>query len=493
MLFAKGLRMMQSINLPPFAPILMESTRAIGYSLETAIADIVDNSIAAGASNVSIEFFPVDREYISILDNGTGMDGEQLTTAMQYGSKDPTEIRKTTDLGRFGLGLKTASLSQCRILTVISKCETKIEGRQWDLDYVIETGEWSLKVLSEEEMSDFPQYEKLMSQKTGTLVVWQNLDRMKIGEINFEKSMSKKMEDVRQHLSLVYHRFLGGERGCKKLEITLNNVKVEPRDPFLKNKSERPMSDETLNVYGNKVIVRPYILPHISRMTVEEQEELGGAEGLRKKQGFYIYRGGRLVIWGTWFKMARQGELSKLVRVQVDIPNSLDDLWTLDIKKSAATPPEEVKNNLRSVVDKLIKTGKRTYTFRGKKETSDAVQHIWNRLSTQNGGVLYEINRDHPVVHQLMKELNNHKIETLLKQIENGLPLNALYIDLTNDVKIDNEKETKRQEILDCVKSILEKIPQGVQETYIYALIKSEPFDAYADQILESFEAGKLS
>lgn len=103
MLFAKGLRMMQSINLPPFAPILMESTRAIGYSLETAIADIVDNSIAAGASNVSIEFFPVDREYISILDNGTGMDGEQLTTAMQYGSKDPTEKRLQT-LDDSGLG-----------------------------------------------------------------------------------------------------------------------------------------------------------------------------------------------------------------------------------------------------------------------------------------------------------------------------------------------------------------------------------------------------
>lgn len=131
---------MKDYELPPYAPILMESTRAIGYSLEAAIADIVDNSITAMASIVKINFFPIDGEYVSILDNGIGMDSNQINRAMQYGSQNPNECRTSNDLGRFGLGLKTASLSQCRVLTVISKYQNHIESRQWDLDYILNLG-----------------------------------------------------------------------------------------------------------------------------------------------------------------------------------------------------------------------------------------------------------------------------------------------------------------------------------------------------------------
>ena len=142
---------MQERNMPPFAPVLMQSTRAIGYSLEAAIADIIDNSIAAKAGKVQLSFFPVGDAYVSILDNGTGMDDAQMNIAMQYGSKSPTETRDSSDLGRYGLGLKTASLSQCRVLTVISKQGDQVIGRRWDLDYVIKTGAWSLLILDKED------------------------------------------------------------------------------------------------------------------------------------------------------------------------------------------------------------------------------------------------------------------------------------------------------------------------------------------------------
>ena len=138
---------MKPINLPPYAPILMESTRAIGYSLEAAIADVVDNSIAAEARNINVNFFPVGQEYVYILDDGHGMNSDGITNAMQYGSKNPNDIRNLNDLGRFGLGLKTASLSQCRMLTVVSKQSDSIVCRQWDLDYIAETEEWTLKEL----------------------------------------------------------------------------------------------------------------------------------------------------------------------------------------------------------------------------------------------------------------------------------------------------------------------------------------------------------
>lgn len=127
---------MKTINLPPYAPTLIESTRAIGYSLEAAVADIIDNSIAVGARNVDLFFFPIDGAYIAILDDGAGMDIDELNCAMQYGSKNPNADRDEKDLGRFGLGLKTASLSQCRCLSVISKQGNRIEGRRWDLDHV---------------------------------------------------------------------------------------------------------------------------------------------------------------------------------------------------------------------------------------------------------------------------------------------------------------------------------------------------------------------
>ena len=277
---------MKSINLPPYAPTLIESTRAIGYSLEAAVADIVDNSIAAGAKNVNIFFFPVDAAYIAILDDGHGMDDAELDLAMQYGSKNPSEERDAKDLGRFGLGLKTASLSQCRCLTVVTKQDDYVSGRRWDIDHVAEVGDWSLLLLDKEELNDIPQIDELMALSSGTLVVWQKLDRLKAGEINFETALGRKIDSVRDHLSLVYHRYLAGESGIVRLKLFINGQKIIGTDPFLIGKSMQAMDDEVLVIHGKKIMVRPYILPHISKMTAEEIKQLGGKDGLRKQQGF---------------------------------------------------------------------------------------------------------------------------------------------------------------------------------------------------------------
>lgn len=269
---------MQVRETPPFAPVLMESTRAIGYSLEAAIADIIDNSIAAKAGKVQLFFFPVDDAYVCILDDGSGMDNAQIDVAMQYGSKSPTDIRDASDLGRYGLGLKTASLSQCRVLTVVSKQGNTVIGRRWDLDYVIETGTWSLLILDEDDIEQVPHITDLKEQENGTLVVWQNLDRLLMGELDYEKSLGRKMDDVRQHLGLVFHRYLSGEAGIKRLEIFFNGVKIKAADPFLLKKSTQAMDTETLIIRGKKILVKPYILPHISKMTEEEKNQLGGKE-----------------------------------------------------------------------------------------------------------------------------------------------------------------------------------------------------------------------
>jgi hypothetical protein len=485
---------MRNQLLPPYAPTLIESTRAIGYTSEAAIADIVDNSVSAFASFVDIFFFPIGDAYIAILDDGTGMAPDKLDTAMRYGSQSPNEERATNDLGRFGLGLKTASLSQCRTLTVVTKQNDQIEGRRWDIDHVVSERDWSLLVLETDgEFNSIPRIEELKKLRSGTLVVWQNLDRLMVGEIDYARSLTKKMDEVRTHLSLVFHRYIRGEAGLKRVAIRMNNTVIEPADPFLSKRHTQVMADEVLEIDGAKVVVAAYMLPHFSTLTSDELAALGGKDGLRKRQGFYIYRNKRLLIWGTWFRMIPQDELSKLARVQVDIPNELDSLWTLDIKKSKAVPPEEVRNNLDSVIKRLALLSKNTSVVRGKRESRDNIVHVWERSKGRHGGTFYSINRDHPLI-ELLQEVATPQIKralsSLLIAIETGLPLNLLYLDLNSDKPVENDTNTAVQEVDEMLRAMIEQMPNDFAKAqFLERLSVSEPFVNYP-QLIARYQGG---
>lgn len=359
------------------------------------------------------------------------------------------------------------------------------KARRWDIDHVAEVGEWSLLILDEEEISQVPQIECLMESDTGTLVVWQQLDRLKAGETNFELALGRKIDSVREHLALVYHRYLSGESGITKLKLSINGAAVTPIDPFLKGKSIQPMDDEVLVIRDQNIVVRPYILPHLSRMTAEEVKQLGSKDGLRKQQGFYVYRNKRLLVWGTWFRMMRQGDLSKLARIQVDIPNTLDELWTLDIKKSSALPPAEVRKNLEVIIDRIAERSKRTWTFRGKKEISDKTIHVWNRMKNVQGGVYYEINRTHPMIRQMLSsdETLEKPLYALLQQIERGLPLNQLYVDLNNDEQLKNGQSQHAEDIALALRSMLVKSSDEDKIAFLDAIREIEPFSSYQEVI----------
>ena len=482
---------------PPHAPSLMESTRAIGYSVEAAISDIIDNSISAHAQNIHIRYFPVHGQgpYIYILDDGDGMSEELLHEAMRYGSCDPEEERTKDDLGRYGLGLKTASLSQCRKLTVLSKERGMIHGRCWDLNYIKQVNTWALQELEPDEMAGLPGYSDLQALEHGTLVLWQDLDKLLIGESDPENALGKKLKPVREHLALVFHRYLTGETGLSKVSIMINNRSVEPHDPFLTGKSTQLMDDETIRVRGEKIVVRPYILPHISRLSASEIEILGGKDGLRKEQGFYVYRNKRLLIWGTWFKLMRKGELSKLARVQVDIPNSLDDLWTLDVKKSTATPPEEVRKKLQIIIEKIGEGSKRTWTHRGKIETGNPEVQLWNRIINRDKSITYQINRDHPVITALFESSpgSKNQLSSLFMQIERSLPLNQLYVDFTSDHSIENEKGIDDESILEMLRLTLKDIDSQNKKLALLEVLKEvSPFSEHLEIIEESVSNGDL-
>lgn len=485
---------MNFINMPPDASSLMESTRAMGYSLQTAVADIVDNSIAAEASRVDIFFSPVEM-YVAFLDNGTGMDEAELNRAMKYGSANPLEKRgKKNDLGRFGLGMKTASLSQCEVLTVVSKKNNTITARQWNLNYIRQTNSWTLLRLSLDEMEKLPRFNLLKNLSGGTLIVWQELDRMIQGD-NAEDKMSEKMDMVRGHLSLVFHRYLAGEEDLKTFSIFMNNLSVEPSDPFLQHRSTQRMDEYSISVDNYPPIkIIPYMLPYPSKMNKGDIKLLGITEDLQKNQGFYIYRSKRLIVWGTWFNKTRKDVLSQLARIKIDIPSDFDHLWALDVKKSNAVPPSFIRKNLDSLIENLSLQSKKAWEHRGKNEIKETVPHFWNRLKTRDSGVIYEINAEHPLISKMIKSFPEcaADLKKILKLISASLPFNYLMKDL-NDNKTEIENKNLYSE--DDVRKLLEVFTMGISKSESENLSRNlkhtEPFSRYP-RLIEEILGGKL-
>lgn len=367
--------MAEKIKNIPSPDILMNSLRSIGYSFKTAVADIIDNSISADAKNIWIDFpsYSSDNLYITILDDAIGMDDAALFNAMKYGSERDEYGEK--DLGRFGVGLKSASLSQCRTLTVMSKFNGDIHAYRWDLDEVLRSKEWECLRLDFDEIQACPNYEKLNSLVQGTMVVWQNFD------IADQKSnghayeyLSEKLDESESHLCLIFHRFMN--RSISPVSFFINDRQLKGLDPFLEGSphhKRNPKTDEGKPVemavkYYDKgyekeamIKVQTFILPHQDDLSKEDVEALGGMEVLKDEQGFFVYRNDRLIIYGTWFRLSSRSvnaELYKYGRIKVDIPNKLDSLWDIDIKKQNAVIPKQIVNLLRKSVMRVCSTSK---------------------------------------------------------------------------------------------------------------------------------------
>ena len=202
--------------------------------------------------------------------------------------------------------------------------------------------------------------------------------------------------------------------------------------------------------------MQPYILPHFSKLNNAELQLAGGEEGLRRQQGFYVYRSRRLIVWGSWFRLAGHEELTKLARVRVDIPNSLDPLWTLDIKKSVASPPAIVAQNLRRIISRIAQGSRRVYTYRGRRANDDAFVHLWDRIE-QRDGIEYKVNRQHPMISAVLNGLegsDGQLLESLLKNIEQMLPAEALYADMASNPRaVVRDHEATEEELFDLCRS----------------------------------------
>lgn len=405
---------------------LLESMRSVGYSFNAAIADIVDNSIAADATRIEISADAVGGEWVCIFDDGTGMDSSGARDALKLAGTRNVD-RGSRDLGRFGLGLKTASLSQGRRLTVVTKRDGFSTGLQWDLDFVLKTGDWAIRVLDADDIASLPRSELIDATEHGTLVVWESLDYLLAGAHDISSWMSNRLSELRAHLGLVFQRFLEG-RGA--LRLLVNDIAVAPIDPFLEGNPRTQVAPiEKISIDGHSVAVEAFTLPHSSYLTAKERkrEDLGAA--MREHQGFYVYRNRRLISAGGWFGLSKQDELSKQTRVRVEIPPELDHHWQLDIKKSRIEPPQAFRSRLRQIIDQVKVKSTRIHSFRGRQAHATDYTFLWTLVEDREG-FRYQVNPEHPsvrAVHESLPVDHVNDFTNLLVDLAGAIPATDIY------------------------------------------------------------------
>jgi hypothetical protein len=373
-----------TIEVIPAARRLVRSLRDMGYDFVQAVADLVDNSIAAGARRIDVTFrYDGNNSWLRIGDDGCGMNGRTITEAMRYGA-DAREY-ESDDLGKFGLGLKTASMSQCRKLTVASRIDRdtkRIEARQFDLDHIEQANRWEVFILGAHERSEILVAPLL--QHTGTVVLWEKLDRVldyrdPWGE-RARKGLLALTQRLEEHLAMVFHRFISGEARkmgsrSKKVSITLNGAPVEAWDPFARSEPATQALDPQhfpVQISGNSGTVRyhPYILPPEKKFSSKEaHERAGGPNRWNNQQGFYIYRADRMIQSGGWSRMRTPDEHTKLARVALDFDPDLDDAFEISVNKTRVKLSAELRELLREPVVRLTALAKAVYN---RKETAPA-------------------------------------------------------------------------------------------------------------------------
>ncbi len=409
------------------------------------------------------------------------MDISELTDAMRIGSFNPLNKRSDSDLGRFGLGLKTASFSQCRVLTVISKkaCND-IVAMRWNLDKVQETNRWEVDVLESAQINDI--YKSNLLGEQGTLIVWTKVDRIVEDAKTNEQThnlLNSIFTSVNKHLELIFHRYIKGDR--RKINISVNGKPLSAFDPFHSDCHATQICEEEYIVYNNqKIMVQPYILPHHSKISKADYDKYAGQGGYVNNQGFYIYRNGRLLIYGTWFKILPRKELSKLARIQIDIPNNLDQNWKIDVKKSQASPPTVIRERLKSIVERVTNGSQRVY--KGRSNKVSAIDHpLWN-IYRARGEVDFSINDEHPIINNFIGGLNkrqSREFNNILQMVEKFIPLDALMTEYNQNPN-DFDNAITNEEIEKYVNDSLIKLVKSFDMETLIAIFKtSEPMNKY--------------
>jgi len=423
---------MQEFDASPSAASLIEGLRDFGYTFNTSVADIIDNSIAASATHIDIlASFSCGIPRIAFVDNGHGMTGEDLRIAMRPGSQSPKDLRAKFDLGRFGLGLKTASFAQCRKLTVVTRFNGITNAARWDLDYVATSNKWSVLVPAIDGTFGIAQ----LPETEGTLILWEEIDRIGVDGDNIESEnhFNELLSNLSDHLGLVFHRFLDGQaKRHKKLTIAINGRFISSINPFNSiNQRTNRRPEERLS---GGAVVTPYVLPHPKTVSPSEFIAFEGVSGYVNSQGFYLYRVDRLIVWATWFGVTRKSPSTKLLRIAIDIDNDSDDKWQINVLKASANLPRDTKRELRKLIDSWRGVARTTFTRRETVKNLDSKFRTWTRLEADDV-IRYQIDMSAPIIEQMLEGFNEderRKVTNLFQIVASDLPVESLFVDLSD-------------------------------------------------------------
>lgn len=425
-------------NAPPRAGAMLESLRGLGYTTAGALADIVDNSISVGATEVRLSFnWFGAASWVTVLDNGWGMEDSELESAMRLGDRNPLEKRERADLGRFGMGLKTASFSQCRRLTVASVKNGATSCLRWDLDALAAKpdGGW---LLFEGPSQGSESYLAPISQiKSGTIVLWETMDRI-VTDGYIADDFNDLIDRVEQHFAMVFHRLIQGPNA--RLKILINGKPVVPWDPFMTGHAAKTWDSPIAKTSTQSGIVEVecHVLPHRDKLSPSEFDAGGGPEGWTAQQGIYIYRNERLLVAGGWLGLGQgrawnREESYRLARIRLDIPNTADAEWKIDIRKSTARPPVSIRLWLTRLAEDTRERARKVFAYRGSPTHvpgGGSVEQAW-RLERSRTGVRYKIDEKHPVVSAVLDGAGEllPMVKAMLRVVEETVPVQRIWLD----------------------------------------------------------------
>lgn len=360
-----------SEDITPSASRLTGSLRDIGYDFPTAVADLIDNSVSAEADRVDIDFvYAGNKSHILITDNGHGMTAGEVTEALRFGTR---KSYSKGDLGRFGLGLKTASLSQARRLSVVSRHAPErrwITKRTLDLDFMERTDRW--RVFEPREFVAVREAVERLQDGPGTVIVLEKLDRLFDGvnpESGWgERRLDKAAEELNFQLGMIFHRFIEGTAASGKVTILVNGEKVVPWNPFAPTEeSTKSLGSHQFSLadesgINQRVTLRPFVLPPRSEFSSPaEFDRLGGPKRWNRQQGLYIYRSDRLVQSGGWSGLRSFDEHTKLARAALEFPVALDHEFKINVAKMRVSIPSALRESIARPVNELAAVADATY------------------------------------------------------------------------------------------------------------------------------------
>jgi histidine kinase/DNA gyrase B/HSP90-like ATPase len=485
---------MPSRQIPPSAAALIESLRGTGYLLETALADLIDNSIAAEATHVDLTLEWNDGSpFVLVMDDGKGMTEDGLVAAMRFGGAGPLSARAHSDLGRFGLGLKTASLSQCRRLTVASRREGSSCAFCWDLDHIRSVGDaWEL-------LEGVPpglesKASRMHDRACGTIVIWDRIDFGRRRERPTDKAFLAQIERTERHLAMVFHRYLDGDG--RRIRITINGRRLRAWDPFLeRHEATIPRPDQSLDSGGERISVRGFVLPHPDRFAnATLMEDAAGPGGWAAQQGFYVYRQKRLLSAGGWLGLGgtrawTREEFSRLARIRIDLPNTIDEDWRIDIRKAQARPPEALRPSLARIADDVRRVAREVFFHRGRRPEGprrDAIARLWE-VHPPTAAKRYTVRRDHPLLVTIRERLGHHDglLEVLLDLTERTVPVDRIWVDAVENGPPASTVAPPAEyaALIESARSVVRTMVAAgfEQPAAVRAVSSMEPFDTIPD------------